>query len=127
MSYTPSVAETTLAGTRSTSPSGEKTFDSVALAQKLSKVPENSASEPDLEKVAVESVPTSSAKPRSIHGFKWVLVCSSLYITAFLYGLDTTIAADVQVAVVATFGNVEQLTWLGTGFPLGSIATVLPM
>ena len=29
---------------------------------------------------------------RSITGIKWALVCVSLYISAFLYGLDTTIA-----------------------------------
>ena len=51
----------------------------------------------------------------------------SLDLSAFLYGLDTTIAADIQAAVVTTFGNVEQLSWIGTGFALGSVATVLPI
>ncbi|MCJ1478386.1 hypothetical protein MMC13_007066 [Lambiella insularis] len=127
MSYTPSVTETTLAGTRPPSPSGEKTFDGAALAQSLSKVPEDNASRSDLEKAVPESAPKTSAEARSIGGFRWFLVCASLYISALLYGLDTTIAADIQAAVVATFGNVEQLTWMGTGFSLGSIATVLPI
>ena len=65
------------------------------------------------------------AEARDIHGVQWVLVCISLYISALLYGLDTTIAADVQASVVATFGSVEQLTWLGSGFPLGSVAIIL--
>ena len=62
---------------------------------------------------------------RSVHGFKWVLVCISLYLSAFLYGLDTTIAADIQGAVVETFGGVGELTWIGTGFPLGSVSATL--
>lgn len=42
-----------------------------------------------------------------------------------LYGLDTTIAADVQAAVTETFGHVEQLVWIGAGFPLGSVCVIL--
>ena len=64
---------------------------------------------------------------RQITGLKWVLVCLSLYISTFLYGLDTTIAADVQGAVVEQFGHVEQLAWIGAGFPLGSVAVILPL
>ena len=124
MSYTPSVDESTLAGTRSPS-FLEKPLDNVVLAQKLSQVPENNNLSPDLEKADAESSPQTSEDSRSIHGLKWFLVCVSLYLSAFMYGLDTTIAADVQAAVVSTFGNVEQLTWMGTGFPLGSVATVL--
>ncbi|KAH8645408.1 major facilitator superfamily-domain-containing protein [Xylariales sp. PMI_506] len=64
---------------------------------------------------------------RHIKGFRWVLVCISIYISAFLYGLDTTIAADVQGSVIDTFGHVNQLSWLGAGFPLGSVAVILPV
>jgi hypothetical protein len=45
---------------------------------------------------------------------------------ALIYGLDTTIAADIQAAVIERFDNVERLTWIGTGFPLGSICAILP-
>ncbi|CAK7218099.1 hypothetical protein SBRCBS47491_003392 [Sporothrix bragantina] len=62
----------------------------------------------------------------NIQGMRWLLVCLALYLSVFMYGLDTTIAADVQSAVVETFGSVEQLTWLGAGFPLGSVAVILP-
>lgn len=79
----------------------------------------------DPEKAEQASTSTSEHEARTIHGLKWVLLCASLYITAFLYGLDTTIAADVQASVVETFGNVQQLTWMGSGFPLGSIAVIL--
>jgi MFS family permease len=64
---------------------------------------------------------------RTVHGLHWFLVCASIYAAAFLYGLDTTIAADVQSAVVETYGQVQQLSWLGVGFLLGSVATILPI
>ncbi|KAH8810754.1 major facilitator superfamily domain-containing protein [Xylogone sp. PMI_703] len=37
----------------------------------------------------------SSGPVRVIRDFKWFLVCLSLYISALVYGLDTTIAADL--------------------------------
>ncbi|KAF2846067.1 putative efflux pump antibiotic resistance protein [Plenodomus tracheiphilus IPT5] len=64
--------------------------------------------------------------PRSVHGVRWFLVCSSLYVGALIYGLDTTIAADIQAAIIERFGDVSQLTWVGTGFPLGSVCAILP-
>ncbi|KAL7912482.1 major facilitator superfamily domain-containing protein [Trichoderma velutinum] len=64
---------------------------------------------------------------RPIKGFRWILVCISLYITCFLYGLDTTIAADVQGSVVEALGHIEQLAWIGAGFPLGSVAVIIPL
>ncbi|MCJ1233888.1 hypothetical protein MMC14_001846 [Varicellaria rhodocarpa] len=63
---------------------------------------------------------------RKITGFRWVLVCAGLYISCLMYGLDTTIAADVQAAVTKTFQDVPQLPWIGAGFPLGSVAVILP-
>ncbi|ETS88226.1 hypothetical protein PFICI_02054 [Pestalotiopsis fici W106-1] len=63
---------------------------------------------------------------RKIRGFRWVTVCASLYVSALMYGLDTTIAADVQGAVIETFGQVAQLAWVGAAFPLGSVAVILP-
>ena len=124
MSYTPSGDEATLAGTRSPS-LFEKPLDTAALDRQLSKVPEKNDPASDPEKAKVTAPAQTPEQSRPIHGFKWFLVCVSLYLSAFMYGLDTTIAADVQAGVVSTFGNVEQLTWMGTGFPLGSVATVL--
>ena len=91
------------------------------------------SSAPTIEKVSDDSDPerntgseTGSESPtRTIHGFKWLLVCASLYVSAFLYGLDTTIAADVQGPVVEQFGHIKQLAWIGSGFPLGSVAVIL--
>ncbi|KAI0465724.1 MFS general substrate transporter [Xylaria cf. heliscus] len=63
-------------------------------------------------------------KQREIHGLRWFFICASLYVTSFLYGLDTTIAAAVQADVVKTFGQIEQLAWIGAGFPLGSVTMI---
>lgn len=64
---------------------------------------------------------------RKIHGIRWFLVCSSIYIGALLYGLDSTIAADVQASIVEQFNDVARLTWVGTAYPLGSVCSVLPL
>jgi MFS family permease len=61
-----------------------------------------------------------------INNFRWLCICVALYTSVLIYGLDTTIAADMQVAVTNTFGAVNQLAWLGAGFPLGSVASILP-
>ncbi|KAF7563283.1 hypothetical protein G7046_g841 [Stylonectria norvegica] len=64
---------------------------------------------------------------RSIAGFRWFLVCIAIFSANFLYGLDTTIAADLQGAVSESFDNVSQLGWLGIGFCLGSTVSILPL
>jgi MFS family permease len=89
---------------------------------------------PNIEKEALptssddcpSSAPTENTEEiRSVRGFRWILINVALYASIFIYGLDTTIAADVQGSVVEAFGHVEQLAWIGAGFPLGSIAVVL--
>lgn len=64
---------------------------------------------------------------RAIQGPRWFLVCLAIFSCNLLYGLDTTIVADIQAAVVQTFDDVVELGWLGIGFPLGSIAVILPV
>ncbi|KAF2087841.1 MFS general substrate transporter [Saccharata proteae CBS 121410] len=59
-------------------------------------------------------------------GWRWIAVLVAFNISAFLYALDNTIVADIQASTVETFGEVGKLAWLGSGFPLGGIATVLP-
>jgi MFS family permease len=39
--------------------------------------------------------------------------------------LDTTIAADVQASVYESLGNIENLPWVGLGFPMASVAVIL--
>lgn len=78
----------------------------------------------DIENGDVE-IKAEASPARTISGLRWALVCTSLYISIFIYGLDTTIAADVQGSVVEAFGHVEQLAWIGAGFPLGSVSVIL--
>lgn len=56
---------------------------------------------------------------------QWVLVCIAIYGSEFLYGLDTTIVADIQGSIISDLGGVSMLGWLSVGFPLGSVATML--
>lgn len=58
-----------------------------------------------------------------ISNLRWISVCIDLYLTAFLYGLDSTIAADVQGPILESLGELPKLPWVGTGFLLGSVAT----
>jgi len=72
--------------------------------------------------------PSSCEKTsRSIKGSRWVLICLAVFSANFLYGLDNTIVADIQAAIVGSFGQINKLGWLGIGFPLGSIAVILPV
>ena len=79
------------------------------------------------EKAAPTDPSQHASTVRPIHGYRWVLAMVAVYTTAFLYGLDTTIAADVQPAIVESLGGIEKLTWIGVGFPLGSVASILPI
>ncbi|KAF3931139.1 hypothetical protein ABW20_dc0109309 [Dactylellina cionopaga] len=78
---------------------------------------------PNLEKILESEQDLEKAGP--IRGVQWFLVIAAIYSTCFLYGLDNTIVADIQPQVISTFGDVAKLSWLGSGFPLGSIATLL--
>ncbi|KAH9885002.1 major facilitator superfamily domain-containing protein [Xylariomycetidae sp. FL2044] len=68
---------------------------------------------------------SENAKDRTIRGLRWWAICIAIYTACTLYGLDTTIAADIQGPVVATLGHVDQLAWVGAGFPLGSVCVIL--
>jgi hypothetical protein len=48
---------------------------------------------------------------RAVQRWKWVFICFGLYYSAFLYGLDNTIAADTQSAVVDLMKTFR--SWLG--------------
>ena len=43
----------------------------------------------------------------------------------FAKGLDTTVAADVQAQVYEDLGHIENLQWVGLGFPMASAAMIL--
>ncbi|KAJ6259382.1 Efflux pump patC [Drechslerella dactyloides] len=79
----------------------------------------------DVEKVPEIEPELDAEHVRSIHGIKWFMVIAAIYSTAFLYGLDNTVVADIQPQVIDTYGDLTKLSWLGSGFPLGSISTLL--
>lgn len=62
-----------------------------------------------------------------IGGVKWLGICAGLYLSAMLYGMDTTIAADMQGPILDSLGDITLLPWVGIGFPLGSVAVILPV
>ena len=64
---------------------------------------------------------------RKTMGFKWLIICVGVFSANLLYGLDTTIAADIQAPVAQTFDEFGKLGWLGIGFTLGSVVFILPL
>jgi hypothetical protein len=65
--------------------------------------------------------PAEEISPRDVHGWKWALVVISILSSIFLFSLDNTIVADIQPAIIETFGEVNKLPWLSVGFLLGGI------
>lgn len=54
--------------------------------------------------------------------WRWILVLVAIYVPTLVYGLDNTIVANIQPAIVEDFGSVEKLTFVSVGFSLGAIA-----
>ncbi|KAL7786456.1 MFS general substrate transporter [Trichoderma afarasin] len=69
---------------------------------------------------------TTSTSPRNVHGLTWALICLSIYVSLRKYGLDMTIAADVQATIIVQFDSVDRLAWVGSGFLLGSVCSIFP-
>ena len=80
-----------------------------------------------IEEKQLSTVNDGAEPQREVTGFRWFLVCVAIFSANVLYGLDTTIAADIQASVSETFDNVTQLGWLGVGFTLGSTVAILPL
>lgn len=66
-----------------------------------------------------------SESPRTVHGFSWVVVLIAIYSSTFLFGLDNTITAEVQPAVVARFGSIDRLPWISVAFLMAAGSTTL--
>lgn len=94
-------------------------------------IPYNASSEAgsanEESRLSTSNVEESKGIKRQVTGFRWFLVCVAIFSGNILYGLDTTISADIQASVSETFNNVTQLGWLGVGFALGSAVTILPL
>ncbi|KAK7398680.1 hypothetical protein QQX98_011951 [Neonectria punicea] len=73
-----------------------------------------------------EACQTPPPHPREgMSTLRWISVLVGLFLGALLYGLDTTIAADVQGPVYESLGDIENLSWIGLGFPMASVAVIL--
>ncbi|KAI8948817.1 MFS general substrate transporter [Xylaria longipes] len=78
------------------------------------------SNQPASEQEVVEDV----AIVPQMSNIRWFCICVGLYLTSFLYGLDSTISAAIQGPILASLGDLELLPWVGTGFLLGSVATI---
>ena len=63
------------------------------------------------------------ASSRSIHGYRWFLLVLSVLTSTFFFGLDNTVVADVQPAIVNAFGSIERLPWISVAFLMGAAST----
>ncbi|KAK9453375.1 Efflux pump patC [Dipodascopsis uninucleata] len=70
---------------------------------------------------------SNGTNDRKIRGVRWVLVCIGIFSANILYGLDNTIAADLQGPIGETFSDYHRIGWLGIGFCLGATAFILPL
>jgi MFS family permease len=59
---------------------------------------------------------------------QWFLVILTINSGTFLFALDNTIVADIQPAIVLTFGNgaTEKIAWLANAFALAAASLLLP-
>lgn len=107
----------------------------VSCGINVEKVPDNGSTSnngspetrSNIEEMQLSGVNGETEPKRQVTGLRWLLVCLAIFSGNILYGLDTTIAADIQASVSASFDNVTQLGWLGVGFTLGSTVTILPL
>ena len=103
---------------------------SVLMEENIRNTTESStknASDPEKGNSTDNSSDKVGTKQREYRGLRGLFIRSSLFVTCFLYGLDTTITAAVQGDVVKTFGHIDELAWIGAGFPLGSVAVIFLM
>ncbi|KAG4419109.1 hypothetical protein IFR04_007705 [Cadophora malorum] len=66
-----------------------------------------------------------SGPVRSVVGVKWYLAYASILSTVLLFAIDGTIVADIQPAIIDTFGEVDKLSWIAVALSLGTVA-ILP-
>ena len=77
------------------------------------------------EKHEVDEPAQEEPAQRQLHGFSWFLVVIATLSSCFLFGLDNTVAADIQPAVVQAFGSIDRLPWISVTFLLASASTTL--
>ena len=77
-----------------------------------------------VEKQEEERLTASSpSEARNISGIKWLFVVLSILTSTFFYGLDNTVAANVQPTIVNEFGALDRLPWISAAFLIGGAST----
>ncbi|KAA8650688.1 hypothetical protein EYZ11_006262 [Aspergillus tanneri] len=69
--------------------------------------------------------PPATSEAREVRGFAWIVVVGSILSATFLYGLDQTIVANIQPAIVDRFDSLGQLSWISVAFLLGAASSNL--
>lgn len=64
-----------------------------------------------------------SSLSRPIRGVRWALVVFAVLSSTFFYGLDNTVVADIQAAVINQFDAINRLPWMSTTFLIGAAST----
>ncbi|KAK8066021.1 hypothetical protein PG997_012768 [Apiospora hydei] len=67
----------------------------------------------------------SKDSSRTIHGWRWAAAAASLYVGALIYGLDGTIAADIQTAIIEQFNDIDWAAFVGGTGAMVSLTMVL--
>ncbi|KAF5585836.1 ABC transporter [Fusarium pseudoanthophilum] len=62
---------------------------------------------------------------RSIQGWRWAVAYAAMLSTTLLFAIDNTIVANIQPSIINEFGHLELMTWIGTGFALGTMFILL--
>ncbi|KAB5571970.1 major facilitator superfamily domain-containing protein [Coniochaeta sp. 2T2.1] len=73
-----------------------------------------------------ENVATDRGPKRTITGWRWFIVFTSLMSTVLLFALDNTIVATIQPSIVETFNDQQSLAWIGVSFVVGQVV-ILPV
>ncbi|KAJ5114005.1 hypothetical protein N7456_002539 [Penicillium angulare] len=55
----------------------------------------------------------------------WFLIVGTMLSSTFLFALDNTIVADIQVPIIKRFGEVAKMSWIGVAFVLASASTII--
>ncbi|KAK6436652.1 hypothetical protein LTR95_007154 [Oleoguttula sp. CCFEE 5521] len=79
----------------------------------------------DVEATREKKQPSSEHPRKNMSQSTWILSLIGLYLGALLYGLDTTIAANLQSPIYEAFKDIQNLPWIGIGFPMASVAVIL--
>jgi MFS family permease len=56
---------------------------------------------------------------------QWAVAYAAMLSTTLLFAIDNTIVANIQPSIINDFGHLELMSWIGTGFALGTMFILL--